>query len=395
MTKDSSQPRAAKPRVLCIDDEPHALEALSAALRGHFDVETVVGGRRGVETLINHGPYAVVVTDLHMPEVDGVAVLKAAREHAPDTTRILITGHADFEAAVAAVNDGHVFRFLIKPCPPDQVRSALNAAVEQERLLRAEHELLEQTLKGALKLCIDILALVHPQALSRATRVRRIAALLAQRVTGADNWAVEVAALLAHIGAVTLPAAVVEKLHTGGTLTLGEIRQTEQLPLLGAQLVSDIPRLEPVGEILRFQRTWFDGTHSPERGIAGERIPLGARILMIADDYDVLEAHDLTIPARLRVLEGRVGMYDPSLLHELRDVLTRQHDTPTGDDGHVMRLEQVQVGMCFAEDVTGPNGLTLIGRGQEVTVALIERIRVLSAIYRERIVKMTAPRRPL
>lgn len=379
---------ATRPRILCIDDEPHVVEALARMLHEQFDVETATGGREGLERLERNGPFTVLVTDMRMPEVDGVEVLRVAKAIAPNTERILLTGHADVESAVAAVNDGSVFRFLLKPCPPEQMRRALDAAVAHERLLRAERELLQETLKGALKLCMDVLALVHPQALARAARVRRVAALLAGDVPPDDRWCVEVAALLAHLGAVTLPPLVLNKLHTGTTLTGSETRLAEQLPALGAQLVSDIPRLEPVRDILLYQRTWFDGTNSPVAGVAGRAIPIGARILLIADDYDVLESRNLTVAARLRVLESRAGVYDPALLAKLRAALGNPADGPVIDESVVLRLDRIRFGMIFVEDVLGPNGITLIGRGQEVTDALLERVRQLPPLYRGRPVKM-------
>lgn len=383
-----------KPRILCVDDESHVLDALARLLRDRYQVDTAVGGRAGVDKLMNDGPYAVVMTDMRMPDVDGVALLGIAREKVPGTTRILLTGQTELQAAIAAVNDGNIFRFLLKPCPPDLMRKALDAAVEQEALLRTEKDLLQDTLKGALKLCMDVLALVHPQALSRAARVRRVAGLLTDAIPGADHWSVEIAALLAHVGGITLPPQVLEKLHTGATLTLGEIKQVERLPTLGAQLVSAIPRLEPVRDILQFQRTWFDGSHSPVRGVAGEQIPIGARILMLADDYDVLASRDMSIASRLRVLESRKGAYDPQLLEALRTALTAPSQSSPTDEGSVLRLEQVRLGLIFAEDVVGPNGLILIGRGQEVTVALLERIQLLSTPYRTRLVKMLPGKSP-
>ena len=383
----------ARPRILCVDDEPHVVEALARLLFDRFEVHTATSGREAIAQLERNGPFTVVVTDMRMPELSGVDVLRVARERAPDTVRILLTGHADVESAVAAVNDGSIFRFLLKPCPPEQLRSALDAAVAQERLVRSERELLEETLKGALKLCMDVLTLVHPQELSRASRVRRIAAMLTDAVPEADRWCVEVAALLAHLGAVTLPSQLLDKLHTGTNLTASEMKMAERLPAVGAQLVSDIPRLEPVRDILLFQRTWFDGTNTPIPGVSGSAIPIGARILLIADDYDVLESRKLSIAARLRVMEGRLGQYDPTLLAALRVALRNVPDTATGDESVVVRLERVRVGMIFAEDVIGPNALTLIGRGQEVTPALVERLRLLAAPIRESPVRMF-PGRP-
>jgi hypothetical protein len=130
-------------------------------------------------------------------------------------------------------------------------------------------------------------------------------------------------------------------------------------------------------------------TYGAVRGIEAATLrAIGARILLIADDYDVLESRKLTIAARLRVMESRLGQYDPTLLAALRLALRNVPDTATGDESVVVRLERVRVGMIFAEDVIGPNDLTLIGRGQEVTPALVERLRLLAAPIRESQVRM-------
>lgn len=381
--------RFGRPRILCVDDEPHVLEALQRSLRAHYDITTAVGGQAALDALRGATEYDVIMTDMRMPVVDGVAVLRAAREHRPDATRVLLTGQADLTSAVAAVNDGNVFRFLLKPCPPESMKVALDAAVEQSRLHRVEHELLEGTLKGAIQLCMEVIALVHPQALSRGARVRRIAALLAQRAGGVEVWAIEVAALLSHIGAITLPPEVLDKLHRGQSMTLGEMQQLERIPRIGAELVAKIPRLEAVRDMLLYQRTQFDGLHTPTVGVVGNKIPVGARILMIADDYDLLEARELSPAARMRVMSSRKGVYDPVLLDLLREAL-EQSESPAqmGAAGETVRLESVRLGTVFGEDVIAPNGIVLIGRGQAVSVALLERIRVLSVTMRSRLVRM-------
>lgn len=389
----SSVPRVPRPHILCIDDEPHILDGLQRLLRDRFDISVAVGGRAGVDRLRSDEKFAVVMTDMRMPDVDGVAVLCAARELRPESTRVLLTGQADLTAAVAAVNAGHVYRFLLKPCPTDQLRAALDAAVEHARLLRVERDLLSGTLKGAIKLCLDILALVHPEALSRGARVRRVAGMLAAKVDGVEEWTVEVAALLSDLGAITLPAPVLTKLHAGVMLTLGERQQVDRLPAVAANLVAAIPRLEPVRDILRFQRTHYDGSHSPERGIAGAKIPVGARILHLANDYDALESRDVAVNARFRALRAAGGRYDPVLLTMLRD-LVEEAAAPSataGAAGSLMRLGSVPVGLIFAENIVAPNGIVLIGRGQEVTVPLLDRIGLFPGSVRERLVRVLPP----
>lgn len=102
----------ARPRVLCVDDEPRVLAALARTLHRHFALTTAASGAGGLELLRREGPFAVVVSDLRMPGMDGVAFLARVREAAPDTVRVLLTGQADLAAAVAAVNEGNIFRFL-------------------------------------------------------------------------------------------------------------------------------------------------------------------------------------------------------------------------------------------------------------------------------------------
>src|SRR4030042_1805929 len=93
-------------------------------------------------------PYAVIVSDLKMPGMNGIKFLSKVREMAPDSVRVMLTGFAELQTAIDAVNEGNIFRFLTKPCPPDILSRALDMGIEQYRLITAERELLEQTLKG-------------------------------------------------------------------------------------------------------------------------------------------------------------------------------------------------------------------------------------------------------
>ena len=132
------------PRVLFVDDEPQLLESLEDALRRTFAVSTALGGRAGLTALQNDGPFAVVVSDFQMPGMNGAEFLAKARIVAPATVRVLLTGQASVQNAIAAVNDGNVFRFLTKPCPPSDLIRAIEHALEQARLITADRDLLER-----------------------------------------------------------------------------------------------------------------------------------------------------------------------------------------------------------------------------------------------------------
>ena len=363
-----------QPRILCVDDEKNVLEGLNRTFRSLYHVEMAVGGTQGIEALKAKGPFAVVISDLRMPQMTGLQFLKEARRLSPDTVRILLTGQGDMSAAIGAVNDGNIFRFLTKPCPTDTLVQALAASAEQYRLLTSERVLLEQTLRGSIEVLTEILSLANPTAFGRATRVKQIVIRLMDHFEITERWAIEVATMLSQVGYVTLPARTQEKVYKAEPLTEEEERMIERIPQVLEQLLGRIPRLEAVREILRFHTRRFNNDGKTRDGVSGEKIPWGARALKLALDFDALESEREDHP--FDTLRSRNGYYDPKLLEALAKLL--------GSDksGVVMRelkLREIDVGMAFGEDVRSSKGLLLIARGQQVTAGLQERVRNFSA----------------
>jgi len=147
-------------RILIVDDDPLVIEGLQRQLHAQFDVTGTTQPKEALKLVVTQGPYAVVVSDLRMPGMDGIALLYSIRKLSPDTVRVLLTGYADVEAATAAVNEGNIFRFLAKPCPTKTIIRALEASVAQHRNITAERALLEQTLCASLKTLTEIRARV-------------------------------------------------------------------------------------------------------------------------------------------------------------------------------------------------------------------------------------------
>ena len=137
-------PTVPRPRVLCVDDEPMVLEGLRLRLRERYEVLTASSAAAGLELLHRDPSIAVLVTDLRMPRTDGISFLRLARSIAPDTSRILLSGQLDVGNGVDSVNDGQVCACLLKPCPPDVLLAAVNAACSQSRLHRAQRLFAEQ-----------------------------------------------------------------------------------------------------------------------------------------------------------------------------------------------------------------------------------------------------------
>ena len=160
-------------RVLLVDDEPRVLAAYQRQLRNRFDVVTAEGAEAALNEHSRGETIAVVVSDLRMPSMDGLQLLAEFRTRSPNTIRLMLTGDADLSAAQAAVNQGQVFRFLTKPCEPPMLASAIDDALIQYSLERAEHELLANTLNGAVRLLAEMVSLAdgQSQALVPAVRV--------------------------------------------------------------------------------------------------------------------------------------------------------------------------------------------------------------------------------
>nr|MBA3848001.1 response regulator [Planctomycetota bacterium] len=142
--------------ILFVDDDANALAAYQRTLRKAFDVRIATGGEAALKALAGGDRFVAIVSDMHMPQMDGIEFLSRARVIAPDATRVMLTGADDQRTAADAVNRGSIFRFLAKPCTAEQLAETIAAAVRQHRLITAERDLLEKTLGGAMRVLVEI-----------------------------------------------------------------------------------------------------------------------------------------------------------------------------------------------------------------------------------------------
>lgn len=165
----SSESKAAlKPRILCVDDEAPLLRALSNALRRSYEVLTAASAEEGLEVLERESPIDVVLSDMRMPGMNGAEFLSIVRERYPDTMRVLLTGFANVDSAIAAVNQGQIFRFLTKPFPPDELRRELAAAVAERK-----HRLALQSQQRELHRRLDAVDRLQEQFLANVSHELR------------------------------------------------------------------------------------------------------------------------------------------------------------------------------------------------------------------------------
>jgi DNA-binding response OmpR family regulator len=357
-----NQPAAALPRLLLVDDEPNVIEGIARRLRREFQIFSAFDGAHALKVLAQEGEMHIIVSDMRMPIMNGAALLAETCKLYPEMVRLLLTGQTDLQAAISAINDGQIFRFLVKPCPSEVLRLQLTAALRQHELITSERVLLEQTLRGAVQALSDVLSLAMPEAFGKATRIRQRAKTLADRVGISDAWRIEVAATLSQVGAVTLSTETATKLYRGDELTPEERLAVDRLPAIAVELLKPIPRLEPVRELIALGSA------------TSTRIPvaLEAQVLRICLEYDALHDSGLTGTDAVALLKSKG--FDPTLVNELSTLVAAES---TGVRVIEVSIAELRDGMVLAEDVYGVNGTLLLARGQGVKANVIERLRAM------------------
>jgi FixJ family two-component response regulator len=355
-------------RILFVDDEPKVLQAFERQLSEKFDVHTAVAPDLGLRLLADDAPYAAVVSDYRMPHMSGTQFLAKVKQLTPDTVRLMLTGQADLNATIEAVNEGNIFRFLTKPCNAEVLAGALESALEQYRLVTAERELLERTLHGSVKVLSEVLSLTSPGAFSRACRLRRYVAHVATNLGLPNVWELEVAAMLCQLGCITVPQEVLDKVAAGQILTASEQEVYSGHPAVAQRLLENIPRLENISRIILNQNA-----STKTRSAAGVSFDdvstAGVELLKVCLEFDRLTASGST---RYDALENmrRAAQYDPHLLRPLETVgVEKKH--------HMVRMVKVQdldTTMIMNQDVYTTKGMLLLAKGEELTLPVIARL---------------------
>jgi DNA-binding response OmpR family regulator len=351
----------ALPRLLLVDDEPNVIEGLTRRLRREYQIYCAHDGAQALRVLEEQGEMHVIVTDMRMPIMNGAALLADVCKLYPDMVRILLTGQTDLEPAIAAVNEGQIFRFLVKPCPTDVLRTQLRAAMRQHELVMSERVLLEQTLRGAVQALTDVLALALPEAFGKATRIRQRVHQIAEAVGLQDAWRLEVAATLSQVGAVTLNAETATKLYHGQTLTAEEHVAVDRLPAIAVDLLKHIPRMQPVCDLIALG---FSAHSSMPRAVE-------AQVLRICAEFDALCSSRVSAADALTQLQ--LKGYDESVLTALSALVTTESAGRLAD----VMFSELRDGMVLAEDLYSATGTLMLARGHSIKGNVIERLRAM------------------
>jgi len=366
--------------ILIIDDDVNLLSAMKRQLRGKFLIITAQGGEEAVALLSETKDLpAVILCDMRMGGMNGVETLRRAKDLSPESVRMMLTGNADMQTAIDAINNGNIFRFLTKPCAPEVLEAGLEAAMEQHRLIVAERELLETTLVGSIKVMMDVLALAYPQGYSRATRIRQWVRKLNTSANMPHRWQLDIAAMLAPLGMLSVPDEVLMKVHLHMPLTDTEQWLVDRAPEMARDIIANVPRLNGVAQIVYLQNKGFDGSGPPENGPVGGDIPIDARLLKILNDLGETCKNMAPGIADFAVLEANPERYDLTLLRKVKATLIVPEET-TKAAKRRLTTALLLPGMDLADDVVNREGRLILAGLTPLSEQHIDRLRNLAKL---------------
>lgn len=407
--------------ILCVDDEPHILSALRRLFRSHgYEILTATSGAEGLELLAKH-PVDVIISDMRMPVMDGATFLERARQVRPEALRMLLTGFADVAQVMGAVNRGEIYRYITKPWDDTDIALLVRHALERRLLeeekrrlelltqrqneelrelnqsleakvlqrtaqLRAAHdslvasnEKLKRNFLTSIRMLSSMIELREPRLGGHSRRVAELARRIATRM-GLENQEVQqifIAGLLHAIGKIGFPDILLEL--PVSMMNGDQLGQYRQYPARGQQLLMPLEELAEAALLVRSHQERFDGEGFPDR-LAGLNIPLGARILALASDYDNLQIGVLARnklsreQASALIVERRGTRYDPTVVAAFVEVTTGRAPAPEAPPERELKVDGLRAGMRTARDLVTRDGQLLLSADHVLTERMIAQI---------------------
>jgi hypothetical protein len=195
-------------------------------------------------------------------------------------------------------------------------------------------------------------------------------------------WELEIAAMLAQIGMVTIPPEVIRKIRACQRLTGPEQDMLARVPEISAGLLENIPRLEDVAKIVLYQNKHHDGSGFPVDSVAGDAIPMGARLLRVLGDFATLQSAGQPAAKAIAELESRPGIYDPNLLGAAAVCFGATVTVPQAVHRAVMEVTvaNLRVGHVLAANIETHNGVMLVAAETAITSMMMEKLRNFAAL---------------
>jgi response regulator RpfG family c-di-GMP phosphodiesterase len=410
----------AKGILLLVDDELSILNALKRIFIAQgYTVHTADNGLGGIAVLEQQPSIDIIISDMRMPGMSGAEFLKIAADRWPNTKRILLTGYADINSAISAINEGRINYYISKPWKNDELVSIINNALDNKRLRDQNHELqqllsqqneelktlnnnleekvkersvelyksyneLQETHAAAVQVFLSMQELHEGRYKGYCRGVATQAKLLAQAMNLGEKevQSIYLAAMLHNLGKNGLPATIMSKPFN--QLTLKEHKAFIQYPILGSTVLSAFPSLKEVANIILHHRERFDG-HGYPHGLKDYKIPFGARILSIVVDYNELQ-YGLIDPNKyhaklaLKYIHDHFERYDPKILSAFMDTIVALPDEQFSLTEEVYTSDQLKPGMILSRELVSKNGFVFLIKGYQLTSEVIDKIKLLDNI---------------
>jgi len=397
-----------------VDDEQNILSSLKRLFRstGH----KILTAGSGVEALaiLETETVDLIVSDMRMPEMDGAKLLAQVANSYPDVVRILLTGYADMDSTIRAVNEGHIYRYISKPWEDNDIKITVQKAletkhlkVERDRLLaltskqneelkdlnqnlekkvqqrteelRLAHESLRKSYFSSIKTFSNLIELREGAVSGHSKRVAESAQKVAIKLDLDKERVQQVffAALLHDIGKICLSDDLIRKPFN--LLAPIDKQMVAKHPVLGDALLMSFEPLHEAAKMIRSHHEYLDGSGYPDR-LKEDAIPLGAKILAVVNDYDALQNGGI-VPKRLTAEEARQYLIsNRGRLYDAR-VVDAFMGSDAIDDSKTLRSPDVkvdeddlQVGMVLARDLVTKGGILVLSEGYILDEKLIEKI---------------------
>ncbi|MBN2528455.1 MAG: response regulator [Deltaproteobacteria bacterium] len=362
-----------KEKILLVDDEPNVLAGYVRGLRQRYNVFTAEGGVKGLETIEESGPFAVIVADMRMPVMDGVKFLKKVKRIAPESTRMMLTGNADQETAMQAVNVGAIFRFLTKPCPATDLLAALALGVRQYRLVTAEKEIMEKTLSGSIKLLTELLSISEPVLIAKAEKIRDYVQLTSKILEVENAWELEVAAMMAPLGALTQPPELRQKMRDIATLSEAEKDAVMDIPELSGRLLAHIPRMENISRLTAVAAGIPEIEYSSQQV---DTLPFDIKVMKTLADLVELELRGMSDKDAFGVLRTRNTIYDITITQRIEQILEEYKVKQAMENMQCLevRVKHLINGDILNQNVESQDERLLLSKGTKITDVYLARL---------------------
>lgn len=369
--------------VMIVDDNPANLKLLEGMLNRHgYRVRSFPRGRLALMAAGNDPP-DLVLLDINMPEMDGYEMCEKLKASPPlsDIPVVFLSALNAVEDKVRGFQKGGV-DYIPKPFRFEEVQARVDAHVKLRRAQRAERELLERTLGGAIRTLWQLMQLSSPLLALRSNCVRDITLRITRQTRTSDPWQYDLAATLCLVGCIALPEEVFQKAHCGEALLPEEDEMYRAHPERGAAILSNIPRLEKVAEMIRNQ-------HRPEAAqSSGEEISRGAQILHLALQVDGRIYRGIGTERVLAELR-KTGHFDAAML----DALMGYDPAQPQLEARRLPIQDLRAGMILEHDFWSQDGKILVFKeGTALTELWIERIRNFAADRLHELIAVRVPR---